>query len=65
VSITGAPDGYYFAGWQDQIDAGLPLENTRTIAVDADYTYTAVFDPVPYTVNYYDLTSGQEVLFHS
>ena len=65
VSVTGAPDGYHFAGWQDQIDAGLPIESTRIIAVDADYTYTAVFDPVPYTVNYYDLTSGQEVLFHS
>lgn len=60
---TEAYPGYRFIGWEDQ--NGEVIEPTRTLRVDLDCDYIAVFEPVPYVVNYYDMTSGTLTLIDS
>ena len=53
-------DGYTFSRWEDGT-----TELTRTISLNQDATFIAYFSPPTYTVNFYDTTSGEDVLVHS
>lgn len=52
--------GYIFDHWEDG-----DTNPTRIIPLTADATFVAIYRPIQYTVNYYDTTSGEDVLFYS
>lgn len=51
---------YVFDHWEDG-----STNPTRTIPLTSDGHYVAIYKPGKYTVNYYDITSGEEVLLFS
>lgn len=52
--------GYTFDHWEDG-----STETTRTIPLTDDATFVAIYRPIKYTVNYYDTTSGEDILINS
>lgn len=52
--------GYVFDHWEDG-----STETTRTIPLTANATFVAIYRPLRYIVNYYDTTSGEDVLINS
>ena len=54
--------GFKFKCWDDEQSN---TSKTRTIPVNADNTFLAIFEPISYTVNYYNSTSGSDVLIES
>lgn len=54
------PVGYRFLSWDDGT-----TEVTRTISLEEDATYTVLLEPIDYKVEFYDITSGSDVLVTS
>lgn len=59
-NTLASPPGYRFLSWDDGVTA-----LTRTISLEEDGTYTVLFEPIDYKVEFYDITSGSEVLVNS
>lgn len=57
LELTAYPaEGYKFARWSDGVTTA-----TRTDIITGDIDFVAQFTPNTYTVNYYDITSGEKV----
>lgn len=59
-NTSGTPTGYRFLSWDDGV-----TDLTRTISLEEDGTYTVLLEPIDYKVEFYDITSGSEVLVNS
>lgn len=58
LTFTATPyTGYHFVKWADGITT-----QTRTDEITEDYDFIAEFAPNHYSVNFYDITSGERVL---
>lgn len=59
IQITAYPKtGYKFLQWADGVTTA-----TRTESITEDIDFVAEFEPISYTVNYYDISSGEEKLY--
>ena len=54
--------GLKFKCWDDDQSN---TSKTRTIPANANNTFLAIFEPITYTVNYYNSTNGSDVLIQS
>lgn len=61
LTFTATPNtGYHFVKWADGVTT-----QTRTDEITGDYDFIAEFAPNHYSVNFYDITSGERVLIQN
>lgn len=59
ITVTANPiEGYHFTQWSD----GNTI-NPRTMIISGSKDFTAIIEPNTYTLNFFDSTSGSDVLY--
>lgn len=63
VKLTATPSkGYKFVSWEDGSTERVRVFDPGESAVDGVCAVSASFAPIDYTVNFYDCTSGEDIL---